>query len=105
MVAAPAPVIDLIVLDPNNPRSIAFQLDGIEAHLSALPGRGATARLSPVQQIAAALATRLRTVDVAAVDEALILEAEQALMKLSDAITAAYLTNTERADATREALA
>jgi hypothetical protein len=44
-------------------------------------------------------------VDVAAVDEALILEAEQALMKLSDAITAAYLTNTERADATREALA
>jgi uncharacterized circularly permuted ATP-grasp superfamily protein/uncharacterized alpha-E superfamily protein len=105
MVAAPAPVIDLIVLDPNNPRSIAFQLDGIEAHLSALPGRGATGRLSPVQQIAAALATRLRTVDVAAVDEALILEAEQALMKLSDAITAAYLTNTERADATREALA
>ena len=38
-------------------------------------------------------------------DEALILDAEQALMKLSDAITAAYLTNTERADATREALA
>jgi hypothetical protein len=35
----------------------------------------------------------------------LILEAEQALMKLSDAITTAYLTNTERADATREALA
>jgi uncharacterized circularly permuted ATP-grasp superfamily protein/uncharacterized alpha-E superfamily protein len=105
MVAAPAPVIDLVVLDPNNPRSMAFQLDRIEAHLSALPGRSATGRLSPVQQIAAALATRLRTVDVAAVDEALILEAEQALMKLSDAITAAYLTNTERADATREALA
>jgi len=105
MVAAPAPVIDLVVLDPNNPRSMAFQLDRIEAHLSALPGRSATGRLSPVQQIAAALAARLRTVDVAAVDEALILEAEQALMKLSDAITAAYLTNTERVDATREALA
>jgi uncharacterized alpha-E superfamily protein len=84
---------------------MAFQLDRIEAHLSALPGRSVTGRLSPVQQIAAALAARLRTVDVAAVDEALILEAEQALMKLSDAITAAYLTNTERADATREALA
>jgi uncharacterized circularly permuted ATP-grasp superfamily protein/uncharacterized alpha-E superfamily protein len=105
MVAAPAPVIDLVMLDPNNPRSMAFQLDCIEAHLSALPGRSATGRLSPVQQIAAALATRLRTVDVAAVDDALILEAEQALMKLSDATTAAYLTNTERADATREALA
>ena len=105
MVAAPAPVIDLVVLDPNNPRSMAFQLDRIEAHLSALPGRSVTGRLSPKQQIAAALAARLRTVDVAAVDEALILEAEQALMKLSDAITAAYLTNTERVDATREALA
>jgi uncharacterized circularly permuted ATP-grasp superfamily protein/uncharacterized alpha-E superfamily protein len=105
MVAARAPVIDLVMLDPNNPRSMAFQLDRIEAHLSALPGRSAAGRLSPVQQIAAALATRLRTVDVAAVDEALILEAEQMLMKLSDAITSAYLTNTERADATREALA
>jgi hypothetical protein len=61
--------------------------------------------LSPVQQIAAALATRLRTVDVAAVDEAMIMDAEQALMKLSDAISAAYLTNTERAETTREALA
>jgi uncharacterized circularly permuted ATP-grasp superfamily protein/uncharacterized alpha-E superfamily protein len=105
MVAARAPVLDLVILDPNNPRSMAFQLDRIEAHLSALPGRSAAGRLSPVQQIAAALATRLRTVDVAAVDEAMILEAEQALMKLSEAITAAYLTNTERADATREALA
>jgi uncharacterized circularly permuted ATP-grasp superfamily protein/uncharacterized alpha-E superfamily protein len=105
MVAAPAPVIDLIFLDPNNPRSIAFQLDSIEAHLAALPGRSAAGRLSPVQQIAAALATRLRTVDVAAVDEAMILDAEQALMKLSDAISAAYLTNTERAETTREALA
>jgi uncharacterized circularly permuted ATP-grasp superfamily protein/uncharacterized alpha-E superfamily protein len=105
MVAATAPVIDLVMLDPNNPRSMAFQLDRIEAHLSALPGRSVTGRLSPVQQIAAALATRLRTVHIAAVDETLIVEAEQGLMKLSDAITAAYLTNTERADASREALA
>jgi hypothetical protein len=44
-------------------------------------------------------------VDVGKVDETLILDAEQALMKLSDAVTAAYLTNSERADATREALA
>jgi uncharacterized circularly permuted ATP-grasp superfamily protein/uncharacterized alpha-E superfamily protein len=105
MVAAAAPVIDLVFLDPNNPRSMAFALDSIEAHLAALPGRSAAGRLSPVQQIAAALATRLRTIDVAAVDDAMILDAEQALMKLSDAISAAYLTNTERAEATREALA
>jgi uncharacterized circularly permuted ATP-grasp superfamily protein/uncharacterized alpha-E superfamily protein len=105
MVAARAPVIDLVVLDPNNPRSVAFQLDRIEAHLAALPGRSAAGRLSPVQQIAAAIATRLRTVDAAAIDEALIIDTEQALMKLSDAVTAAHLTTNERADAGWEALA
>ena len=88
MVAARAPVIDLVMLDPNNPRSVAFQLDRIETHLAALPGRNAAGRLSPVQQIAAAVATRLRTVDAAAIDEALIIDIEQSLMKLSDAITA-----------------
>ena len=87
MVAARAPVIDLVMLDPNNPRSVAFQLDRIEAHLAALPGRNAAGRLSPVQQIAASIATRLRTVEAAAIDEALIIDIEQSLMKLSDAIT------------------
>ncbi len=105
MVAARAPVIDLVVLDPNNPRSVEFQLDRIEAHLSALPGRYAAGRLSPVQQIAAAIATRLRTVDATAIDESLIIDVEQSLMKLSDAITASYLTNNERSESVREALA
>ncbi len=105
MVAARAPVIDLVVLDPNNPRSVAFQLDRIETHLSALPGRSAAGRLSPVQQIAASIATQLRTVEAAAIDEALIAEVEQSLMKLSDAITASYLTNNERSESAWEALA
>lgn len=105
MVAARAPVIDLVMLDPNNPRSVAFQLDRIETHLSALPGRNAAGRLSPVQQIAAAIATRLRTVEASAIDEALIVGVEQSLMKLSDAIAAAYLSNNERAETAWEALA
>jgi uncharacterized alpha-E superfamily protein len=63
MVAALAPVIDLVMLDPNNPRSVAFQLDRIETHLGALPRRNATGRLSPVQQIAASIATGLRTAE------------------------------------------
>jgi len=105
MVAARAPVIDLVMLDPNNPRSVAFQLDRIETHLSALPGRSAAGRLSPAQQIAASMATRLRTVEAAAIDEALIIDLEQSLLKLSDAITASYLTNNERSEAGREALA
>jgi uncharacterized circularly permuted ATP-grasp superfamily protein/uncharacterized alpha-E superfamily protein len=105
MIAALAPVIDLVMLDPNNPRSVIFQLDRIETHLGALPRRNSTGRLSPVQQIAAAIATRLRTAEAAAVDDALLMDIEDALLKLSDAISAAYLTNNERSDAVWEALA
>jgi uncharacterized alpha-E superfamily protein len=61
MVAARAPVIDLVVLDPNNPRSVAYQLGRIETHLAVLPKRGEDGRLSAPEQIATALATRLRT--------------------------------------------
>ena len=68
MVAAPAPVIDLVALDPNNPRSIVYQLARIETHLAAMPKRD-DGRLTPPEQIAIALATKMRTADVAAIDE------------------------------------
>jgi uncharacterized circularly permuted ATP-grasp superfamily protein/uncharacterized alpha-E superfamily protein len=105
MVAAPTPVIDLVLLDPNNPRSVVFQFDRIEAHLAALPNRSGPGRLSPVQQLAAAIATRLRTTDAAAIDDALLLDVEQSLMKLSESISTAYLTSNERSDFEWEALA
>jgi uncharacterized circularly permuted ATP-grasp superfamily protein/uncharacterized alpha-E superfamily protein len=105
MVAAQAPVIDLTFLDPNNPRSVAFQLDRIEAHLAALPQYQEAGRLSPVQQVAAAIATRLRTADAAKIDGALVFEMENELMKLSDELTSYYLANNERSDANRGAFA
>ena len=105
MVAALAPVIDLIMLDPSNPRSVAYQLDRIETHLAALPQHQETGRLSPVQQIAASIATRLRTTDAAQVDVGLILEAENSLMKLSEEVTSYYLTHNERSEAAWGALA
>ena len=58
-----------------------------------------------MQQVAASIATRLRTVEAASVDGALILDIEQSLMKLSDAISTSYLTNKERSDSDWEALA
>jgi uncharacterized alpha-E superfamily protein len=105
MVAATAPVIDLVVLDPNNPRSIAYQLDRIEVHLAALPKRNADGRLSPLQQIAVSIATALRTADAATVTDSLVSDVEGALMKLSDAIVASYFTPQERFEGAREALA
>jgi uncharacterized alpha-E superfamily protein len=103
MVAARAPVLDLVVLDPNNPRSIAFQADRIEAHLALLPRREGS-RLSPPQQIAASLVTSIRTADAAGINAETLLVAEEALMKLSDMIAAAYFTTHERADAVWDTL-
>jgi uncharacterized circularly permuted ATP-grasp superfamily protein/uncharacterized alpha-E superfamily protein len=105
MIAALSPVIDLVMLDPNNPRSVDFQLDRIETHLAALPRRQVAGRLSSVQQIAASIATRLRTADATKIDKALIFDVESTLMKLSEAVTAYYLTHNERSEAAWGALA
>jgi uncharacterized circularly permuted ATP-grasp superfamily protein/uncharacterized alpha-E superfamily protein len=103
MVAARAPVVDLVMLDPNNPRSVAYQLDRIETHLAALP-RHAEGRLSAPQQAAAPAATALRTTEAAAIDDALIAATEDALMRLSEAIGAAFFTHNERPEPRWEAL-
>ena len=85
------------MLDPNNPRSVAYQIDRIETHLAALPkGQTAAGRLTPVQQVAASIATRFRTADAGNIDDAQIIEIEDSLMKLSEAIATTYLTHIER---------
>jgi uncharacterized circularly permuted ATP-grasp superfamily protein/uncharacterized alpha-E superfamily protein len=104
MVAAPAPVIDLVVLDPNNPRSVVYQLARIEAHLAALPKRNGESRLSPPEQIASALATQIRTANIADLDDAMFVDAEEMLMRLADAIASTYFTSHERAEVRWEAL-
>jgi uncharacterized circularly permuted ATP-grasp superfamily protein/uncharacterized alpha-E superfamily protein len=105
MVAARAPVIDLVMLDPSNPRSVAYQLNRIEHHLSELPSHQADGRLSPPQVIAVSLAASLRTADATKIDDTQIAAIEDKLMSLSDEIGAFYLTHNDRADIDREALA
>ena len=104
MVAARAPVIDLVTLDPNNPRSIVYQLARIETHLAALPKRGDDSRLSPPEQVATALMSRMRTVDADKVGRATLLDAEAALMTLSNVIAATYFTTHERSETPWETL-
>jgi uncharacterized alpha-E superfamily protein len=104
MVASRAPVIDLVGLDPNNPRSILFQVARIEAHLAALPGHDSDGRLSAPEQVATPLIARMRTTDAATIDEEVLLEVEAALMKLSDTVTANYFTTRARSDAPWDSL-
>jgi uncharacterized circularly permuted ATP-grasp superfamily protein/uncharacterized alpha-E superfamily protein len=98
MVTARAPVIDLAVLDPSNPRSIVFQLDQIETHLDALPHLRPDGRLSLPRQIAMGAAAALRTTDAAQVTNDLILATEAALMSLSESISATYLGHSEQTE-------
>jgi len=105
MVAARAPVIDLVVLDPNNPRSVAYQINRVESHLAALERSHVDGRLSPTQQIALSLATTFRTIEAAAIDDALMIATESGLMRLSDAIASSYLTHNVRSESSGEALA
>src|SRR5262249_57847904 len=104
-VRAGSPVIDLVALDPNNPRSIAYQVGRIEVHLATLPKRGDDTRLSAPEQIAIALATKVRTSDAAALDADAFVEAETSLMKLADVIAATYFTSRERSEAPWETFA
>jgi uncharacterized circularly permuted ATP-grasp superfamily protein/uncharacterized alpha-E superfamily protein len=103
MVAARAPVIDLTLLDPSNPRSVAFQFDEIESHLAAMPDMRPDGRPSLPRQIAMAAAAKLRTADAARVNDRVILSAETALLHLSEAVSSTFLGRNEPAE-TREEL-
>ena len=70
--------------------------------MAALPKRD-DGRLSPPEQVAIALATKLRTADVAEINEATLLEVESALMRLSDVIASTYYTTQMRSEAQHEA--
>ena len=68
MIAALAPVIDLVMLDPNNPRSVVFQLDRIETHLARCRSAAPAAGCRRCSRSPPAIATRLRTAEAAAVE-------------------------------------
>jgi uncharacterized circularly permuted ATP-grasp superfamily protein/uncharacterized alpha-E superfamily protein len=84
------PVRDMVMLDPFNTRSAAFQVFQIRAHLAALPSLLDDGMLEAPTRIVLPLATELETADAAAVGVRRMLAVEQALMKLSDAVADRY---------------
>ena len=105
MVAAPRPVVDLVALDPGNPRSIAFQVDRIDDHLASLPRSGPDNQPTPAQLVAAAIGARLRGITAERVDLPLIGQLERDLMRLSDLVTGSYLALAEPSAEMDKALA
>ena len=87
---APTLVRDMVLLDPFNTRSVAFQVAAIREHLALLPSLLEDGVMEPPNRIVRQLAAELEAADAARVDEAHMMEMEHALTKLSDALAERY---------------
>jgi uncharacterized alpha-E superfamily protein len=101
MGVALAPVRDMVLLDPFNPRSVAFQVERLHEHLAGLPVLSDDGMLeTPLRQVLK-LSTDISTVVAGALDNNTILVFEQNLLNLADAIATRYFLqgpNVARAD-------
>jgi uncharacterized alpha-E superfamily protein len=99
-----APVLDLLLTDESNPRSIAYQLVALEDHVASLPVSGRSPRPSEEARTVLRTLTNVRLVDVHALvarvgtDErkelaAIIAEVEAAAPSFGENLTRHYLTH------------
>jgi uncharacterized alpha-E superfamily protein len=95
-IAARAPTLDLVVLDESNPRSVAFQLARIAAHVELSP-RPAALSEAPAARAVAMIRSRLAATAPDALDPEDLIEVERRLMALSDELTARYFRPREAA--------
>ncbi|MGE9009605.1 circularly permuted type 2 ATP-grasp protein [Bradyrhizobium sp. JYMT SZCCT0428] len=85
-----APVRDLAVLDPYNPRSVAFQVAALNEHIASLPSLKEHGLIERPQRLAVALQAMLTTAEAAALDVKALFALEQDLLNLADAIGLHY---------------
>src|ERR1700742_2012473 len=85
-----APVRDLVVLDPYNPRSVAFQVSILHDHIASLPRLRETGVIERPQRLAVGLEAVLTTSEVAHLDTRALFALEQDLLALADAIGLHY---------------
>lgn len=84
------PVLDLVMLDPYNPRSVAFQIDRLDTEIRDLPSLTEDGMLEAPRRLILKLAAECRTAEAARLDRAGILLFEQLLMGVSNAIADRY---------------
>jgi uncharacterized alpha-E superfamily protein len=86
-------VLDMVVLDDNNPRSVAFQVAVMARMLKALPVQTVDGLPTAEEKITALLVAELATTAAADVDTATVGWVRMQLMKLSDLLTARYFVH------------
>jgi uncharacterized circularly permuted ATP-grasp superfamily protein/uncharacterized alpha-E superfamily protein len=91
--AALAPTLDMALLDPFNPRSVAFQARRIDAHLAALPALADDGMMEPQRRIAVSLRADLEAEDARRIDGKRVLLIEQRLMALANAVSERYFSH------------
>ncbi len=87
---APVPVLDMVILDPFNTRSLAFQVQTIKDHLTHLPSLVEDGMLEPQLRRVLAMACEVETEEAAEITEEKIGSFEVELMALSGAVADRY---------------
>ena len=91
------PVRDLVMLDPFNPRSVAFQVEALKEHLAGLPALQNDGMPEEPTRLLIRLASQIETEDAASLDGEVALVFEQMLMSLSNAIADRYFLQGSKA--------
>jgi uncharacterized alpha-E superfamily protein len=84
------PVRDLVLLDPYNPRSLAFQVERLKEHLESLPLLNNDGMLESPRKIVLQLDAEIAVAEAGDLNAERVLGFEQRLMALADAIGARY---------------
>ena len=85
-----APVRDMVLLDPFNPRSVGFQIAALKAHIGELPALHEDGLLEEPRRIIERLATEVSTSAAGNLENSIILGLEQKITSFADAVAARY---------------
>jgi uncharacterized alpha-E superfamily protein len=88
------PVIDMVLFDPMNPRSAAFQIQRLDKEIAALPVVRDDGLMEEPRRISLKLSSDIATTQIDDVNRNFLLAVEQRLMTLSDAVAGRYFLQT-----------
>ncbi len=102
-----APVLDLLIVDESNPRSLGYQLAALSGHIDTLPQTGESGGRTEVQRAALGLLSAVKLADVVGLAErdsngqrtalsAMLRHQIERMPQLSDAITRRYFSVVEK---------
>ncbi|TPE60177.1 hypothetical protein FJQ54_12275 [Sandaracinobacter neustonicus] len=91
------PVLDLLLLDPENPRSLIFQLQALNGHLEALPTLAENGLPEAPQLASRAILASFAAMTADSIDDALLMQTEERLLALSEAVSLRYFLQFDRA--------